>query len=68
VALGGGAILARQFIAAGLLDEISLHVVPVLFGSGTRLVEDLGVGEIRLEPVSVIDTPSATHLRHRVVR
>jgi dihydrofolate reductase len=68
VSVMGGADLGRQFIAAGLVDEISLHVVPVLFGSGTRLFAELHKGHVRLEPVDVLSTPSATHLRYRVRR
>jgi riboflavin biosynthesis pyrimidine reductase len=58
----------RQFLAAGLVDELSLHVVPVLFGTGTRMFEDLGGAHITLEPVATIQTPRATHLRLRIAR
>jgi dihydrofolate reductase len=67
VAVMGGAEIGQQFIRAGLVDEISIHLVPVLFGSGTRLFEDLGGAHIRLETAEVIETPEATHLRFRVV-
>jgi dihydrofolate reductase len=67
VTVMGGADLGRQYLAAGLVDEISLHVVPVLFGSGTRMFEDLHKGHVRLEAVETVATPSATHLRYRVV-
>jgi dihydrofolate reductase len=63
-----GADTGRQFIDAGVVDEISVHLVPVLFGSGTPLL-DGGVGEhITLEVVEVRETELATHLRYRVVR
>jgi dihydrofolate reductase len=63
-----GAETGRQFIDAGVVDEISVHLVPVLFGSGTPLL-DGGVGEhITLEVVEVRETEFATHLRYRVVR
>jgi dihydrofolate reductase len=68
VTVMGGADVGRQFIAAGLVDEISLHVVPVLFGAGTRLFDDVHKGHVTLEPLDVLSTPSATHLRYRVRR
>ncbi|MGB2709918.1 MAG: dihydrofolate reductase family protein [Conexibacter sp.] len=68
VALGGGADVAQQYLAAGLLDELQLNVVPVLLGSGTRLFEH-GAGAGRgLELVRVVDAPDVTHLMYRVVR
>jgi dihydrofolate reductase len=65
VSLMGGADLARQAIAAGLVDEIAINIVPVLLGGGTRLFETLDK-EVRLERVGLIDTKAATHLRYRV--
>ena len=62
-----GAEIGQQYIRAGLVDEISIHLVPVLFGSGTRLFEHLGKEHIQLETTGVIETPEATHLRFRVV-
>jgi dihydrofolate reductase len=67
VTIMGGADLGRQFIAAGLVDEISIHVVPVLFGTGTRMFEDLHKGHVRLQPVDMLSTPSANHLRYRIL-
>jgi dihydrofolate reductase len=67
VAVMGGAEIGQQFIRAGLVDEISIHLVPVLFGSGTRMFENLGGVHIQLDTTSVIETPEATHLRLRVV-
>jgi len=63
-----GAEVAQQFLTRGLIDEISLHVVPVLFGSGTRLIEDLGGGHVQLETIEVIETKEAIHLRFRVIK
>jgi dihydrofolate reductase len=63
-----GANVAQQFVKLGLIDEISIHLVPVLFGSGTRLFEGLGNEYISLEPVEVIETAEAIHLRFRVVK
>lgn len=68
VCVMGGAETGRQYIAAGLVDEISIHLVPVLFGGGTRLFEELGGEHIRLETAEVVDTPNATHLRFRVLK
>jgi dihydrofolate reductase len=62
-----GASAAQQCLAADLLDEIQIHLAPVLLGSGTRLFEHVG-GQIRLERTNVIETPNATHLRFRVIR
>jgi dihydrofolate reductase len=67
VAVMGGPEIGRQFIEAGLIDEISIHLVPVLFGGGTRLFEHLGGEHIQLETVSVMETPAAIHLGFRVV-
>jgi dihydrofolate reductase len=64
----GGPTVARQAVRAGLVDEIRLHLVPVLFGAGTRLFDDLGTKHIELEPTEVVASPAATHLRFRVVK
>lgn len=64
----GGADIGQQYLRAGLVDEISIHLVPVLFGSGTRMFDHLGDEHIQLEIIEVIPTPAATHLRYRVVR
>jgi dihydrofolate reductase len=66
VMIAGGASAVRQYLAAGLLDELYLHIVPVLLGSGERLLED--VGDPTLEPIEVVASPAATHVRYRVVR
>jgi dihydrofolate reductase len=66
VTVMGGASIRQQYIAASLVDEISVHLVPVLFGSGTRMFEHLGSDHIQLEPIEVIGTRSATHLRFRI--
>jgi dihydrofolate reductase len=63
-----GADVGRQLINAGAIDEISVHLVPVLFGSGTPMFGE-GVDEhVTLEFVGVSESPHATHLRYRVVR
>ena len=68
VTVMGGAQMGQQFLAAGLVDELSLHIVPVLFGTGTRMFENVGDAHIALEPLATIQTPRATHLRLRVAR
>ncbi|TDD72362.1 dihydrofolate reductase [Jiangella aurantiaca] len=68
VAVMGGANVAQQYLAAGLLDEISLHIVPVLFGDGIRLFDRTGADHVRLETVEVVPTDAATHVRYRVLR
>jgi dihydrofolate reductase len=68
VAIMGGANIAAQFVNRGLVDEISIHLVPVLFGSGIRLFEHLDSEHFRLETDEVIETKEAIHLRFRVVK
>ena len=68
VAVMGGANVGQQYIRAELVDEISIHLVPVLFGSGTRMFEHLGSEHIQLENARVIETPQATHLRFRIIK
>jgi dihydrofolate reductase len=65
VAVAGGASAIQQYLAAGLLDELYLHVVPVLLGGGERLLEN--VGDPKLEPVEVVASPAVTHVRYRIV-
>ena len=68
VSVMGGADIAQQFLRAGLIDEIQIHLVPVLFGGGMRLFERLGSEHIQLETLEVIETAAAIHLRFRVVK
>jgi len=63
-----GAGTAQPALAAGVLDEIQIHLIPVLLGEGRRLFEHLGADQIELEPVRVLDGPGVTHLRYRVCR
>jgi dihydrofolate reductase len=63
-----GANVGQQFLKLGLVDEISIHLVPVLFGSGTPLFGDLDSKHIALEPFEVIETAEVIHLRFRVVK
>jgi dihydrofolate reductase len=64
IAIAGGADVAQQFLKAGLLDEMQIHVAPVLLGGGVRLFED-HVGA-QLETTRVVQSPAVTHLRYRV--
>jgi dihydrofolate reductase len=66
VAIAGGAQTAQQYLAAGLLDQLQLHIVPVVLGSGERLLVD--VGNPLLQPVQVVASPSVTHVTYRVLR
>jgi dihydrofolate reductase len=66
VAIAGGASVVQQYLTAELLDELHLHIVPVVLGSGERLLEN--VGDPRLEPINVIASPAVTHVKYRVRR
>ncbi len=68
VMIAGGADVAQQYLAAGLVDEFQVHVAPVLLGGGVRLFEDLGARRPQLEVVRVVESDLATHLRYRVVK
>ena len=63
-----GASIARRTLAAGLLDELQIHLVPVLFGDGRRLFEDLGTDQRELEVIRMVQGRDAAHLRYRVRR
>ena len=68
VVIGGGADVIRQYLAAGLVDELSISLTPVLLGGGERLLDGLGDAAIELEQVDAIAAPGVTHVRYRVVR
>jgi dihydrofolate reductase len=68
VAVAGGGEVAKECLAAGLLDEIAIHLVPVFLGDGVRLFDGLGLPAVRLEQVRAIEAPGVTHLQYRVVR
>lgn len=68
VDIAGGASTVQQYLGEGLIDELQLHVVPALLGAGLRLFEGLGPLRCKVEPVRVVDTPLATHLKYRLVR
>jgi dihydrofolate reductase len=67
VFIGGGADVINQFLAAGLVDEIELHVVPIILRGGARLFAGIEP-DLKLEQVRVVEAPGVTHLKYRVVR
>jgi len=66
VLLWGGAQVINEYLAAGLLDELEIHIAPVLLGGGARLFEDLGDTVVRLEQIRVVEAPGVTHIKYRV--
>ena len=68
VLVSGGANTLGQFVEAGLLDELQIHLAPVLLGEGVRLFEGIDPENVELERTRVIDSPRVTHLRYRVVK
>jgi dihydrofolate reductase len=68
VSLGGGATVAQTYLAAGLLDEMVISVVPVMLGGGARLFDNLGDAKPKLEQVQTVEAPGVTHIRYAVAR
>lgn len=68
VGIWGGASIMRQYLAAGLVDELRLHIAPILLGGGIRLFEGLDPHGFELKKVSAIETPGASHFRFEVVK
>ena len=68
VLLWGGGQVVQQYLAAGLLDELELHVVPVLLGDGSRIFDNLRYPEVQLEQVRAVEAPGVTHLKYRRVQ
>jgi dihydrofolate reductase len=68
VHVAGGADIIQQYLGAGLLDELELHVVPQLLGGGVRLLDQVGDAPVSVELDRVVDSPRVTHLRYRVSR
>src|SRR5262245_23583408 len=64
VSLGGGADVVQQYLAAGLLDELLISIVPVLLGGGARLLDNLGDALPRFEQIEAIEAPGVTHIRY----
>ena len=67
VFISGGASIINQYLAAGVVDEVELHVVPIIQGGGARLFEGIG-SELRLEQVRAVEAPEVAHLTYRVVK
>jgi dihydrofolate reductase len=65
VTIGGGADVINQYLAAGLVDELELHIVPLLLGGGARLFEGVGP-DVALEQVRAVEAPGVTHLKYRL--
>jgi dihydrofolate reductase len=65
VSIAGGASTVRQYLAAGLVDEMRLHVAPVVFGAGERLLD--GLGDLKIEQIGVTSTNLVAHLRYHVL-
>jgi dihydrofolate reductase len=66
VSIAGGASTINQYLAAGSLDELYLHIVPILLGAGERLF--VNAGDPVLQPVKVVASPAVTHIKYRVVK
>ena len=67
VFIGGGAAIINEYLAAGLVDEIELHVVPILLGGGARLFDGVG-RDVKLEQIRSVEGPGVTHLKYRVAK
>lgn len=68
VCIGGGANVAQQYLKAGLVDEIQLHLVPIVLGGGLRLFDDFMMVSMKLEITRVVASVGVTHLKYRVVK
>ena len=65
VGVAGGATLAKQLLAGGLVDELTLHLVPVLLGVGVRLFDSPALAAVQLRQVWAVEAPGVTHLHYR---
>ncbi len=68
VRVSGGADAVRQFLGAGLIDEVQIHLAPVLLGDGVRLFDGIDPESVGLELARVVDSPGVTHLGYRVAK
>ena len=68
ISVAGGANVLQQYLKAGLLDEIQIHLIPILLGDGRRLFDQLDTQQIELETTRVIESPGVTHLRFSIVK
>jgi dihydrofolate reductase len=67
VYIGGGADIINQYLAAGLVDELEVHVAPLILGGGERLFDGVGP-DLKLEQLRAVEAPGVAHLKYRVVR
>jgi len=67
VLIGGGAEIINQYLAAGVVDEVEIHVGPILLGGGERLFEGIGP-DLKLEQLRAVEAPGVAHLKYRVVK
>jgi dihydrofolate reductase len=67
VVVAGGGNTIQQFVNAGLIDELQIHIAPMLLGGGVRLF-DQAPSDVALETITVLQAPRATHLKYRVVK
>ena len=68
VMLGGGANVGQQYLAANLIDEIQIHLVPLLLGDGTRLFDNVDAQRVKLAPIRTVAGPDVTHLQYRFIK
>jgi dihydrofolate reductase len=68
VALGGGAKVFQQYLAADLIDEMEIHIVPLFIGSGARLFDNFDGRKVKLESIRTIAGPGVAHLKYRVLK
>ena len=68
VRISGGANVIQQFVQAGLIDELIIHLAPVVLGAGVRLLDHLSSDHLQLERMEVVDSPLVTHLKYRVIK
>jgi dihydrofolate reductase len=67
VFIGGGADVINQYLAAGLVEELELHVAPMLLGGGARLFDGVGP-DVKLELVRALEAPGVSHLKYRILK
>jgi dihydrofolate reductase len=68
VCVMGGANIVQQFLNSELVEEMQIHIAPVLLGAGTRLFENLNIHQINLEATKIKESPFATHMKFRIVK
>ncbi len=68
VSLPGGASVVNQYLAAGLVDQIDVSIVPLILGAGERLFEGLERGALKLKQIRAVDAPGVTHIKYEIVR